>query len=121
MRRSKEYWSEQVAAARRSGKSLSSYAREHEVSRTSLYQWCSKLKREGLATPRDSAVAQSRFMAVRVAEPAPVKQLMGSAPSIGSSLSHCRLVLAPGVGLEMSELPDPHWLVALQRAAQGVR
>ena len=115
MRRSKEYWVEHVVAASRSGKSLSSYAREYELSRTSLYQWRAKLKREGLATPRDSAVSQPRFMAVRVAESAPVKQLMGSA------LSRCRLVLAPGVGLEMSELPDPHWLIALQRAAQGAR
>ena len=57
-----------------------------------------------------------RFIAVSVARALPTNSIATTAAQ-----PRCRLILAPGVGLEISELPDPNWLIALQRAAQGGR
>ena len=115
----KSFWVDHVKAARSSGLSLAQYARDHGVPLKPLYAWRSKFKVSGLpAAPSGTSnapVVARRFVAVRVARPLPVE------PVCIAAAARCRLVLAPGMSLELSELPDPNWLIALQRTAQGVR
>ena len=120
MNQSKQYWMEHIAAAGHSGLSLSRYASRHNVPVKALYYWRSKLTKQDARSLRGASVSvpasvpARRFVAVRVAESAPLNQL-------SSATSRCQLVLASGIRLEMSELPDPVWLIALQRAASGIR
>ena len=122
MKQTKSYWVDHVTAANGSGLSLAQYARDHDVPLKMLYVWRSKFKAQSL--PRASVSANKvnadtqRFVAVRIARALAVNS--PAAPAAGMQ-PRCRLILAPGVGLEISELPDPNWLIALQRAAQGAR
>ena len=115
----KSFWADHVKAAKISGLSLAQYARDHAVPLKQLYAWRSKFKVESTlsvpSSPSNVAVAARRFVAVRLARPLSVE------PVASATVPCCQLILAPGVCLELSELPDPSWLVALQRAAQGAR
>ena len=115
----KSFWADHVKAANSSGLSLAQYARDHAVPLKQLYAWRSKFKVEGTlsvpSSPSNVAVVARRFVAVRLARPLSVE------PVARAAAPRCQLLLAPGVSLELSELPDPSWLVALQRAAQGAR
>ena len=115
----KSFWADHVKAANISGLSLAQYARDHAVPLKQLYAWRSKFKVEGTlsvpSSPSNVAVVARRFVAVRLARPLSVE------PVASAAAPRCQLILAPGISLELSELPDPSWLIALQRAAQGAR
>jgi len=105
MKMGMEFWTQHVAAARLQAASARGYARQHGISVAALYYWQRKLK----ATTAQSRPA-GKFVALRVA------------PAVEAPLTcSCTLVLAPGMRLEMTELPAPQWLAALGRAAQGAR
>ncbi len=107
----REHWQQHIQAQRESGLSIKAYARRENLSVHMLYRWRTLLgqtrtQREPLsqALPGASAgFAQASFTAK---EPTP---------------SACRLVLGPGLHLEMAALPSPQWLLALGRAAQEAR
>lgn len=110
MNKKAEFWKAHVVAIKREGVSTSAYAKRHALAVKSLYYWQRKLNGATSAT----AVANhgSAFMALRVIAPAP----MAEATPAG-----CTLMLGAGMRLEMATLPTPEWLMALGRAAQGVR
>ena len=120
MKQGKSYWLGHVAAANDSRLSLAQNARDNGVPLKMLYVWRSKFKAQSLPEAAVSANKArgdtQRFIAVSVARALPTNSIATTAAQ-----PRCRLILAPGVGLEISELPDPNWLIALQRAAQGGR
>ena len=113
MKNNRNYWSNHVAAIKSQGVTTSAYARQHGISLAGLYYWQRKLQSQ--AAPHSVAVAalqpQSKFVALRVSD-----ALADMAPPSW----RCTLVLTGGMRLEMSALPDPHWLVAVGRANQVV-
>ncbi|WP_185182481.1 hypothetical protein [Mycoavidus sp. B2-EB] len=103
---SAKIWSEHLLSARKEGLSLSDYAKREGLSRKALYYWKKKLSVVG---ERVEPKQESKFVSLRVSEKT-------SEPRLCSSL-----ILASGVRLELSGVPSPEWLIALGRAAQGVR
>ena len=114
MKMTAKMWEQHVAAARQQNVSTKTYANQHGLSPSTLYYWQCKL--QATANVRDVACQISpshhtgKFVALRVADAHPVS---------AQRASHCALILAPGIRLEMNALPDPQWLAALARTAQG--
>ena len=104
MKKGLEFWKGHVAAARLESIPASQYARNHGLSVSALYYWQQKLKSETDACWAEPA---SKFVALRVAEPAAGQR--------------CLLALPFGLQLSMSLLPEPQWLAELVRIVQGVR
>lgn len=113
MKNNRHYWSNHVAAIKTQGVTTSAYARRHGMSLASLYYWQRKLQSQ--SAPHSVSVAapkpQSKFVALRVND---------AVPEVAPPSWRCTLVLSGGMRLEMSALPDPHWLVAVGRANQVV-
>lgn len=105
MKMGAEFWSAHVAAAKLEAISASEYARRHSIAVSALYYWQHKLKATGEAIPPSPS---SKFVALRVAE-------------TPRCTNNCTLALPSGLRLEMSALPAPEWLAALERAAPGAR
>lgn len=102
-----EFWKGHVAAILQEGIAVTAYAKRHGLSLASLYYWRQKLKgSDRLAVPKSTAVG--KFVAVRIAT---------AAPTSGA----CTLVLPSGLRLEMSALPAPGWLAALEQSHAGAR
>ena len=101
MKMGTEFWVAHVAAVKLEAISASEYARRHGLSVTALYYWQHKLKSKACAS---EAGQESKFVALRVAAQRP---------------NLCTLVLPSGLHLEMSALPAPEWLTALERAFPG--
>ena len=102
-----EFWKGHVAAVLQEGITVTAYAKRHGLSLASLYYWRQKLKASdqlAAATP----MAVGKFVAVRIAD---------AAPTSGA----CTLVLPSGLRLEMSALPAPVWLAALEQSHSGAR
>lgn len=114
MKNARDYWSNHVAAIKTQGVITSANARQHKLSLASLYYWQRKLQLQ--SAPHSVAVAapkpQSKFVALRVRD---------AVPEVVPPSWCCTLVLADGMRLEMSALPDPHWLSAVGRCNQGAR
>ena len=114
MKNAQQYWSKHIAAIKRQGITTSAYARQHQLALTSLYHWQRRLRvAQTLGTGFESAAASprpSKFIALSVSD---------SLIDRSRSSTHCTLVLAGGMRLEMPALPDPQWLAALGRSAQG--
>ncbi|WP_050978208.1 MULTISPECIES: IS66 family insertion sequence element accessory protein TnpA [Alcaligenaceae] len=102
-----EFWSSHLSAIDAEGVTAKDYARQHGLSVSSLYYWRKQLKH---AAGANGAAGTSTFLPVQVA----VDRSPGSSAS-------CTLVLAPGVRLELAQLPSAEWLAALGRALQGAR
>lgn len=113
MKNTREYWSGHVTTIKTEGVTTSTYARQHKLSLASLYYWQRKLQSQ--SAPHSVAVAapkpQSKFVALRVSD---------AVADIAPPSRRCTLVLAGGMRLEMSALPDPDWLAAVGRANQVV-
>ena len=107
MKQDLSFWQEHMAAIERAGISTSAYAKRHGLPIKRLYYWLNKVR---LAATPTEVIARKAFVAVRVGEPVAVAAPMG-----------CVLTLACGMRLEMSDLPSPGWLMALNRSAQGAR
>jgi hypothetical protein len=95
-----------VAAIKREGISTIEYAKQHALAAKSLYRWQRKLN--ATATVTASPSHGEAFVALRVANPV-----------VGQPLTRCTLMLGSSLRLEMATLPEPDWLAALVRAAQG--
>lgn len=106
MKSVKEYWEDHLSAAQSEGCSLSGYAKKHGLSVKPLYYWQKKLNRR--VVERVETSERSKFVKLSVTKGVEVQEPWG-----------CSLVLSSGMRLELSSLPDPEWLVALGRAAQG--
>ena len=105
MENTTEFWTGHVAAVRQEGIAVTAYAKRHGLSLASLYYWRQKLTAaEGLT----ASATIGKFVAVRIAEPAPIS-------------GACTLVLPSGLRLEMSALPAPAWLMALEYSHSGAR
>ena len=65
----------------------------------------------GVASQISPSNHTGKFVALRVAD---------AAPFSAQRPSHCALILAPGIRLEMNALPDPQWLAALPRLRRPV-
>jgi hypothetical protein len=117
MMNAQQFWSEHLATIQFQGVSASAYAKQLGLALASLYYWQRKL-RAAAAAPRTVSTA-----ATTAPSKAPGQFIT---LSIGDTLGHgarpamaCTLVLAGGVQLQMSALPDPQWLLAVGRSAQG--
>ncbi|NHZ97948.1 hypothetical protein [Massilia sp. CCM 8734] len=104
-----EFWTSHVEACRREGTAASVYARQHDLTLTSLYYWRRKLKLAAAAGDGSSGPA-NKFVALRVLDAAAV-----------ATTSPCTLVLRSGLRLELAVLPSPAWLLALEQAHAGAR
>lgn len=116
-----QYWQRHVEAQRESGLNIKAYARRENLNVQLLYNWRAQLgqtRRHGSSKAlqaRSSGFAQ----AIAVAEP-PVADGCVVTENAAAS-SPCRLVLGPGIHLEMAELPSPQWLLALVNACREAR
>jgi transposase-like protein len=116
MKKAKHDWPSHIEAITIQGISTRAYAKRHDLALSALYYWQRKLrsappvhtKAEPLAATRQAA----RFVALRIDKP---ERVVPQAPT------HCTLVLAGGMRLEMPALPSPQWLADLARCAQGAR
>ncbi|PLC48046.1 cobyrinic acid ac-diamide synthase [Pollutimonas subterranea] len=98
-----EYWSEHLAAIAAEGIETKAYARRESLSVSALYYWRKRIKAQTHGPVRPAAPVNcisSAFMPVQV-------------KSAMANVVPCSVVLAPGVRLELSQLPTPEWLAAL--------
>lgn len=105
MENTTEFWKRHVAAIGQEGVAVTVYAKRHGLSLASLYYWRQKLMAADGVAPLS---ATGKFVAVRIAD---------TALSSGA----CTLVLPSGLRLEMSALPAPAWLAALEHSHAGAR
>jgi len=112
----KQYWSEHVAAVKTQAISTRAYAQQHGLALSTLYYWQHKLKPTAAAQANPEQAAATR-------QPSKFVTLHVKAPdyAVRAAATNCTLVLGAGVRLEMLALPEPQWLTALARCAQGVR
>ncbi|MFM7460313.1 MAG: IS66 family insertion sequence element accessory protein TnpA [Burkholderiales bacterium] len=116
MRHGTAYWTAHLAAIKREGISTSAYARRHRIAAHSLYYWQHKLSAVPDAARRppahqasaDTNKLPNAFVALRVAEPV-----------AAAAQDRCTLLLGSGLRLELSALPTPTWLAALDRTLRG--
>lgn len=101
-----EYWSAHLSAIEAEGVTAKAYAQQQGLSVSTLYYWRRQLKQTATIS---EASGSSAFVSMQVAASGPVKP------------ATCSLVLAPGVRLELAQLPSAEWLAALGRALQGAR
>lgn len=119
MKMTAHIWEQHVAAARQQNLSTKAYADKHGLAASTLYYWQRKL--QGMtnaqavgdpSSPSSPSNSTSKFVALRVAD----------TERVNAQLSpYCTLILAAGIRLDMSSLPDPRWLAELGRATQAAR
>lgn len=104
MSKGKEFWSGHLAAIDAEAITTKAYAEREGLARSALFYWRKRLKAESEAakTRATSNPSARLFVPVRVSE---------AEPSV-----RCCLMLAPGVRLELAQLPTPEWLAALGAA-----
>lgn len=117
MMNAQQFWSQHLAAIQSQGVSASAYAKQHGLALSSLYYWQRKLR---AAAPASGALSAAATTATSKAPGQFITLSIGDRLGQGAHLAMpCTLVLAGGVQLQMSALPDPQWLLALGRSAQG--
>lgn len=115
MKNDPSFWSTHVAAIQIAGISTSAYSRQHHLLLANLYDWQYKLQpqapRQPLAIVPPTSKLQSNFVALR----------LSGVTAYGAAALSCAstLVLKGDERLEMSALPEPQWLVAVDRANQA--
>jgi transposase-like protein len=114
MKNAQQYWSKHIAAIRSEGISVSAYARQHDLALATLYYWQRRLRLattvRATSVPTQALRGPSKFIALTVGDPI---------HNVTHSQTPCTLILAGGMRLEMATLPDPQWLSAVGRSAQG--
>ena len=114
MKNAQHYWSKHIAAIKSQGITTSAYAKQHDLALATLYYWQRKLQANTSAgtivEPMTAARRPSKFIALSVGDPI---------DHVTRSQTPCTLVLSGGMRLEMATLPDPQWLAAVGRSAQG--
>jgi len=103
MTEGREFWSAHLSAIDSAGITTKAYAQQHGLNVASLYYWRKRLKDNA-----SGSEAASRFVPVHL-----------SVSSAADRPATCSLVLAPGVRLELAQLPSVDWLAALGRALHG--
>ena len=101
-----EFWSAHLSAIDAEGVTAKAYAQQHGLSVSSLYYWRRQLRQIDKV---DQTSGSPAFVPVQVSTDCPARP------------ATCSLVLAPGVRLELAQLPSAEWLAALGRALQGAR
>lgn len=104
-----EFWSSHVESCRREGVAASVYARQHGLTLASLYYWRRKLMSVAVVTDGSGSVT-GKFVALRVVD-----------EKAGAVTGPCTLVFGSGLRLEMTALPSPAWLLAVEQAHAGAR
>ncbi len=98
---------EALQSAKREGKTLTDYAKAHDLEIRELYDSLACLRRKGVL-PRGVRKPRSKFVAVRVAaEPMP--------PRTAGAV--CRIVTRDGYVIECAQWPPASWLASLARSA----
>lgn len=105
MSKGMHYWSDHLAAIAAEGIQTKAYAKREGVSVSALYYWRKRLKAEGSTPPRALPVAVQ-----------PGRQFVPVQISDADARVPCSLTLAPGVRLELAQLPSAQWLAALGAA-----
>jgi hypothetical protein len=95
-----EYWRGHLSAIDAEGISTKAYAQREGLSVAALYHWRKRMKAKEAESGRGAD-----FVALRVDQ--------GNAPMT------CTVVIAPGMRVELAQLPTPAWLAALNTALQG--
>jgi len=115
------FWQEHVTAASTYNGSGVEYAKAHGITSSALYYWQKKFRVK--ATTLEEPITQHAITKKVEATPSLSSQFLALrvAPPVAPPIAPCTLVITSQVRLELSELPDPHWLVNLMRAAQGVQ
>ena len=101
-----QYWSVHLAAIANERITTKAYAEREGLSVASLYYWRKRLKAD--AAPATAAADTAKRPLV------PVHVTSSCQPRVA-----CTLTLAPGVHLELAQLPDPRWLASLVAASAG--
>lgn len=100
---SRTYWTAHLEAIRTEDITTAAYARREGLEPQVLYRWRNRLKEEDADTQRTiSAPATRQFIPVRLRD--------------SDETVRCTLVIAPGVRLELAQLPAPEWLARLGAA-----
>lgn len=105
MSKGMQYWSDHLAAIAAEGVQTKAYAEREGLSVSALYYWRKRLKAEGSTQARALPVmpqAGRQFVPVQISDT--------------SACVPCSLILAPGVRLELAQLPSAQWLAALGAA-----
>ncbi len=114
MKKAKHDWFSHIEAIKTQGISTRAYARRHDLALSALYYWQRKLKSAPPVHTKAGSLAatkqSTKFVALRIDEP---ERAARPVPT------HCTLVLAGGMRLEMPALPSPQWLADVGRCAQG--
>ena len=105
-----EFWTSHVEACRREGTAASVYARQHGLTLASLYYWRRKLMLAAAVGDSSGSGEAAKFVSLRVLDSV-----------AGTPAGPCTLVLRSGLRLELTALPSPAWLLALELAHAGVR
>ena len=114
MKKAKHDWFSHIEAIKAQGISTKAYAKRHDLALSTLYYWQRKVKSappfHTKAEPLAATKRSAKFVALHIDEP---ERVVLQAPT------HCTLVLAGGMRLEMQALPSPQWLADMGRCAQG--
>lgn len=105
MSKGMQYWSDHLAAIAAEGIQTRAYAEREGLSASALYYWRKRLK----AAAADSAI-------VSLAAPRAGGQFVPVQLSDVFQPVRCSLTVAPGVRLELTQLPPPDWLAGLADA-----
>lgn len=100
----KQYWARHLAAIAAEAITTQAYAEREGLSVASLYYWRKRLKDDAAAEAVAPSPAKRQLVPVHIARSSPPRMV-------------CTLTLAPGVHLELPQLPDPQWLAAFAVAA----
>lgn len=104
MSKGRQYWSDHLAAIAAEGIPAKAYARREGLSVSALYYWRKRLKSAGSSSAVALPVApqSGQFVPVQISD--------------ADARVSCSLILAPGVRLELAQLPSAQWLAALGAA-----
>lgn len=106
MSKGMQYWCSHLAAIAAEGVQTKAYAKREGLSVSALYYWRKRLKSEA-----------SSSTVVLPAAPQSGRQFVPVQISDADARVPCSLILAPGVRLELAQLPSAQWLAALGAAA----
>src|SRR5699024_4024455 len=101
-----QYWSQHLAVIAAEGITTKAYAEREGLPVGALYYWRKRVK-AGASDNAAAEPAKRKLVPVRIEPP-------------GRPRAACTLTLAPGIHLELPQLPDPQWLASLM-AATAVR
>lgn len=109
-RKRQQDWEKHIAALAAGGVTVQAYAKQHKLNPATLYKWRHRLKARAAkqALTVVSKPAESRKSAKLSATPVTLLEHRNG--------GQCRLTLAPGVQLELSQVPSPEWLAAVTAA-----